>query len=118
MENEKWRPGDWVNPVTDSIPVGILLLPIPMVVATYEAGADAMYEALVDWLRGRCDNPTHVAFGSFDENVHWFNDTGEEIKIGYLHRKDCPRCMAEIKKERDESTQNRLPRWNYMWSRQ
>jgi hypothetical protein len=61
-----------------------------------EAGADDMLSALLKWLFEPCDEHPQ---GSCLPSVllEWVQD-----KIGYfyLHRKDCPSCMAELRGEK------------------
>ena len=87
-----WRPDDW------KLPHRICYQDADYSFV-YEKGADAMLAALLKWLDEPCTNHVEDCIGygrDWEEDDRLGSHDGWETAY-YLHRKDCPQCMAELR---------------------
>ena len=81
-----WRPPDWEEITCNKCPDLDLYDPDPMLdIKAFEAGADAMHEADIEWLEGYCDKE------------HCNDRAGLRRWHGFMRRRDCPTCWREFK---------------------
>lgn len=86
----EWRPADW----------GIILhgyklsQDFPNI---FEAGASAMLSALLEWLWEPCTEHPREPERMGTDLTYWNHGLSG---VYYKHRKDCPRCMAELRGEK------------------
>ena len=99
MNKPEWRPADWGTIVKSIKCYFDEKRSVTVNVDVLESGASAMLAALLKWLDEPCTN--HV-----EDCIGYGRDWEEDDRLGshdgwdtayYLHHKDCPQCLNELK---------------------
>jgi hypothetical protein len=94
------RPRDWVNPHEEFYERNPEVKPVVGdwdTIGIFESGASAMLAALLKWLFGPCTDHEVSTCDRVDRQRVAVVELNNRYLARYIHRKDCPQCMAELK---------------------